>query len=339
MYDLLYSQFPRQIAYPYRRIVNKKEFYSIINNLNGKVRVFSSVYNYVGDRTVDRINLDLDKIFFDFDGDNALENARVLGSWLIMHNYKFILLYSGGGFHVYLFTENYKVIENKKSCLLNIHKWFIRNLGLQIDRTIVGDIARVATIPNTWNTKRKRFCIPVTLDDIDKGIEYINKLAENQRFDYESYGSKLFDVTPHISNDMSIDCEIEVNESMIKDINNDELLKELPLCISSLLYKGISTRVGWRGRYLIYCYFRDSGIPYGNACNIINKYLVTTKNGKTESYHSLIEENQGKKIYERDESMFPSCESLKREGYCPINGFCNKCRRGDGMVHIQNIYR
>lgn len=338
MYDLLYPSFPRQIAYPHRKTVDSQGFYSTINRLNGKVRVFASIYNFVGDRTVDRINLDLDKIFFDFDGDNALENARALVSYLIMHDYKAMALYSGGGFHVYVFTDDYIALKNKKACLTNVHNWFIRNLNLEVDKTIVGDIARVATIPNTFNTKRKRFCIPITLDDMDKGIDWIKELAVKQRFNFELCGSKCLSIKGFDSDTEMTDCEVEVTESMKKEIDGDELLRKLPLCISSMLANGSEKRVGWRGRFLILCYLRDSGILYGNACEIINKYLSSSKKGSTEARHCLIEEQQGKRIYERDESMFPSCECLKREGYCPVSDICEHAKPGDSG-HIQKIYR
>ena len=35
----------------------------------------------------------------------------------------------------------------------------------------MGDVARVATIPGTFNNRRKEYCIPLTTDDLERAIE------------------------------------------------------------------------------------------------------------------------------------------------------------------------
>ena len=159
MYNLLYNYFPRQISLPYRKNVDREEFFSLINRLNGKSRIFASVYNYTGNFEVDRSFLNLDKIFFDFDGEDAYKNFVYLVTMLLDEDLKFICTFSGAGFHVYLFTTGYMGLKNNKGCLYNAHKHFIKK-GIEIDEKIVGDVARVATVPNTYNTRRRRFCIP-----------------------------------------------------------------------------------------------------------------------------------------------------------------------------------
>jgi len=340
MYDMLYSSFPRQIAYPYRKTVDEDEFFKTINRLNGKVRIFSSVYNFTAKPVFDKINLDLDKIFFDFDGDNALENTKFLAFHMKKMDLKHLIFFSGGGFHVYLFTTGYNCLKNKKACLTNVHKYFITEYKVDVDKAVVGDIARVATIPNTWNTKRQRYCIPITMNDLPMGYEHISKLAKKQRFDFEPCGSKLFDVSSFDGTEDYGYAEVTVSEEIKEQINADEILSKLPPCLATMLANANSgTRVGWRGRFLLLVYLRDRGTLYGNACDIINAYLKNTKGGVVESHHCLRDEQQARRIYERDESMFPSCEQLKREGICTTGSFCSFAKKGDHGSHIQTIYR
>ncbi len=338
MYDLLYSTFPRQVAYPYRKTVDRKEFYSTINRLNGKVRLFSSVYNFTGSQHFDKISLDLDKIFFDFDGPEAFENTMAFTFHLRKANLKHLLLFSGGGYHVYLFTKGYENLKNKKACLTNVHDYFLKEYCCHFDKAIFGDIARVATIPNTWNTKRQRYCIPIFANEIIKGFEYHSNLAKEQRFEFEINGEELFDVSGFDSSEES-SYEVEVTEEVKAQIDSDEILSQMPPCIASLLANASHTRVGWRGRFLLIVYLRDSGILYGNACDIITRYLTAQKRGVSEAVHCIREERQAKHIYERDESLFPSCESLRREGFCRSSRLCAHCKKGDSGSHILAIYR
>jgi hypothetical protein len=340
MYDMLYPTFPRQIAYPHRKTVDEDDFFRTINRLNGKVRVFSSVYNFTANPAFDKINLDLDKVFFDFDGDDALENAKFLAFHLQKMDLKHLIFFSGGGFHIYLFTTGYDRLKNKKACLTNVHKYFIAEYNIDVDKAVVGDIARVATIPNTWNTKRQRYCIPITMNDLFKGYEHISEMAKQQRFDFEPCGSKLFDVSTFDGTEDYGYAEVTVSEEIKEQIDADEILSKLPPCLATMLANASSgSRVGWRGRFLILVYLRDRGTLYGNACDLITQYLKHSKSGVAESHHCIREEQQARRIYERDESMFPSCEQLKREGVCAASGFCSFCKRGDHGSHIQSIYR
>ena len=70
-------------------------------------------------------------------------------------------------FHIYLWTKNYHELDSKKSTLFNAHKHIINEYSLTyVDPAVVGDIARLATIPGTFNFKRKSFAIPITVDEI-----------------------------------------------------------------------------------------------------------------------------------------------------------------------------
>ena len=339
-YNFLYNKFPRQIAFPYRKTVdNKTEFYKMINKYNGIKRIFASVYNYTGNSNFDLLNLDVDKIFFDIDGESkSLEEAKKLADYLLKKNYRFTIIFSGGGFHFYVFTKNYDNLSNKKLALFKSHLFFKNKLDINIDNKTIGDLARVATVPNTWNTKRQRFAIPVMIEDLDS-YQKIKEKAKKQCFEFKIYGKKLFNIRNFDNGVKDVEfCINEIDDKTKLKIDEDKLLRNLPPCISGLLANGNRIRVGWRGRFLIIVYLRDKGLLPGNIKEIINKYLTTVKNGKTEAYHCLFEEKQVNYLFKRDDNMFPFCENVKREGYCPVEGFC-KFSKFRGDVHLVDIYR
>lgn len=324
MYNLLYNYFPRQISLPYRKNVDREEFFSLINRLNGKSRIFASVYNYTGNFEVDRSFLNLDKIFFDFDGEDAYKNFVYLVTMLLDEDLKFICTFSGAGFHVYLFTTGYMGLKNNKGCLYNAHKHFIKK-GIEIDEKIVGDVARVATVPNTYNTRRRRFCIPLTLTDVQSGYEYVKKKATAQVFKYDLIGRKLFDVSV-------FDMQPEYQTYQKFDLPELEMVeKDFPPCINIML-KMAETKLGWRGRYLLISYLRDAGLLPNEIENLFHKYF-----SDKEFNHCVYDEGQIDYLFWKD-IMFPKCEQIKSENYCPCESYCNYTREF-GFNHLVNIYR
>jgi len=303
---------------PYRITVIEKDFYDYINCYNGKKRLFSSVYNYTGNFEYDRIALKVDKVFFDFDGDDCLKNVWDFVNECIKNDYKFITFFSGAGFHVYVFTTA-KHLDNPKLALTRFQMMFSG-----MDRTSIGDVARVATIPNTYNTKRGRFCIPVTLGDLSLGYEHIRELATEQRYDIQFYGDTLVDLS-------TFDGPEEERHYHVFDEPRVEIeeIKELPPCINDLLsYE----KKGFRGRFLIIVYLKDAGYLENQIEDIIRKYCA----GK-EAEHCIKEERQVKYLYWKD-IMFPSCDQMKCDGRCPVVDFC-EFTRPYGNKHLVKIYK
>lgn len=339
--NILYNKFPRQIAIPYRILVEGRgQFYQLINKYNGRKRVFASVYNYTGGEYFDKVNLDVDKIFIDIDGEEeSFDDAERLATYLMRKNYKFTMVFSGGGFHFYVFTKNFEKLVNKKLALLKSHLFFKNKLKIDIDEHIIGDLARVATVPYTLNVKRKKFAIPVKISDFSNGYDFICEKAKKQFHSFEIYGEKGFDIKKFDNGEEDFEfCVVEYDDKVKAKIDDDKLLRELPPCIAALLANGNHKRAGWRGRFLIIVFLRDKGLPPGNIAEIIKKYLTTTKNGKPEWKHCLYEEKQVSYLFRKDDNMFPTCERVKTEGFCPIKDFCEFSREW-GDTHLVNIYK
>lgn len=354
IFKLLYPTFPRQVAIPYRITVSTPdEFYATINKYKDTKRVFASLYNYTGAQEYDKAFLNVDKIFFDFDGDYAYADTCKFVRYLIKCKLRFLVLYSGGGFHVYLFADNGNALTNVKGTIASVQRYFKAKLGIRsLDEKIIGDCARVVTIPLTWNHRRRRYCIPLTLDDLMRGEEYIqNKaLKQSNPYDYTIYGQKNINLTNFDINGKYYSYyiptkfgeflkELEYDAAIESEIAHDKILQNFPLCVSALLVNGKKMRVGWSARYLIIVYMRDSGILIEDAENIINHYLTTTKRGKTEAYHCIVEEKQLERIYYMTSTaVFPCCERIKSNGLCPVEDYCNHSRKY-GSLHVVKIYK
>jgi len=313
---LLYPNFPRQISMPYRKTVDKDQFYSMINLYNGKKRIFSSIYNYTGNYEYDRIALQVDKIFFDFDGDEAQKNTILFVEKILEKNYKFSVFFSGGGFHVYVFTDCKKLYNPKYA----IAKFQMQYKG--IDKTIVGDVARVATIPNTYNTKRKRFCIPITIEELYGNIDHIHIKARQQRFYASLYGSMNVSLVGYDTTEVVDDRPFE--EPVIV-----ENIKDLPPCLNHILSL---QKKGFRNRYILINYLKDYGYLESQIKGIIKEFFTDE-----EYTHCIKEEKQLHYLYWKN-TMFPKCEGLKSEGICLTRDYCEFTREYDGK-HLVKIYR
>lgn len=322
MLSWLYNIFPRQIGFPSRiTVTSADEFMNYVNKYNGKVRIYGSVYNYVPG---EEHKIKLDKVFFDFDGEQAYEHTRRLIDYLHSNDYLFTCFFSGGGYHVYLFLDtDYRVI-NRKDCLTNIQKFFEKECNITIDPAVIGDLARIATVPNTYNLKRKKFCIPVRMDDMDMSHEDIAYIAEFQHMDGVVYGNvkfdpKLFDYPTEHSFYSTEENYVLNNDELI--VNDDIFTLNLHPCIFNMLALGHSNHIGFRGRFHIITYLRDIGILYGDTKRIIKQHLTNIHDGIPE-YKHCYNKKQVEKIYKNDKYGFVKCETLKNEGYCP-----GKCGR------------
>lgn len=316
----LYNKFPRQIALPTRRQVNnKEEMLHYVNKYNQITRIWVSVYNYIAQEQ-DKDLLDVDKIFFDLDDEKTMfADICVLHDYCLKNNLRHIMFFSGRGFHFYLMTKNYDQLQNKKQALTNAHHFFVKALNVKIDEHIIGDIARVATFPNTWNGKRRRFCIPIDEVDLANGYDFIREKALGQQFNYRWYGWELYDISRHDS-ETNGDFElVQLTPEQKRRINENKVLRELPPCLSRVLTK---EHVGWRDRFLVICYLRDKGYMKPEVLEILSKFLSTR-----DFRHCIQEERQVDVLFRRQEYMFPNCENLRLEGYCLSKRNCSASQR------------
>jgi len=322
----LIPKLPIELGFPRRVYCGSRKFlYTMVNKYNKIKNVYFSLYScgkdrdYGEDTRFRKFNIHM--IYFDFDEASAFFDVCKLHDYCKSKNINHTMVFSGGGYHFYIFTKKGKKLKNPKSALRKSQDFFCKMLGLNLDEHVRGDIKRISRVPNTWNKKRKRYCIPISEEDLKEGEAFIKKKASKQHFQFYFYGNDFFDISKYDTGERGDRLEFpEVEKKLKIKIKGDEVLKSLPLCISSLLARG---NPGWRERYLIISYLRDSGYIQSEVVEILQKFLT-----KAKFNHCVYEEEQVKYLFRRSELFFPSCIAMRNEGRCPKK---KKCKHKDKL--------
>lgn len=313
----MFEMFPREFGKSRILVYNMDEFVELINLYNGKADCYTTLYNY--NRELGAQNqqtVEVDKIFFDFDEEGCIEDVRRLHKGLLKENKKHIIFFSGRGFHVYIFCKVYN-LSYPRSAVKNAQLTYILRLGIGVDDKVIGDIARLARLPNTWNPRRQRFCIPVSSEDLEKGIEFIREKAKKQNFKYDFYGEELLDMKKYDH----INEEDAAKIALLKEIPKEGISTnlEFPECIKKALAK---PDLGYDERYSVILFCRDGLHLFVNeTVDILQKYLSQSK-----FEHCMREAprkyGQVSYLYERP-TLFFNCDKMKRMGYCSLRGKCD----------------
>jgi len=285
-----------------------------VQNANGYKPVSIGLYECDNDGKYE--NSAIDKMIFDSDRAD-LKACTTLHNWAKEAGYRHIMFYSGKGTHFYLTTKNGDSLINNKRALGNAQRAICRELGLTIgdketddvDVHLIGNVAGMGRLPNTYNTRRRRYCIPITEKDLEQGYDYIKEKAKKQSSSFAYYGREGFNIKPYDTEPKEKDIERVILDAEVKtEINMDSLLKTMPLCISSALQRG---NCGYRERFLVITYLREQGFMLSETIRILKKFLNEKK-----FRHCIFQEQQPMKIYNRPELFFPKCDKIASEGLC-----------------------
>ena len=303
-----------------------KEMLRFINLYNGKKKaVYTSIYMFENINENWKPDYDsavIDKIFFDFDDKscNAYEEAQKLHLHLWGNNLKHTIVMSGRGYHVYVYTKPYKVI-NKKSCIYNAQHHFIDVLKLTCDPQVVGNPAQMARIPNTYNIKGGRFCIPLTNEQFKQGDDFIKYIAKEQNFTKDIFlgGNELLDIK-----EFDVVTEKFADHSIFEGSNdidlNADYVKHAPFCIQQILK---NPNPGWKERYMLILYYRDMGYSRDEVMNILKENL-----GERKFVHCVYEERQLQYLFSRHDLTFPCCDKIIQDGFCT-----GKCKNYNKVIY------
>ena len=315
---LLYPTFPREFANPQRWTVNSgEELLGCINRYNSHTACFTSVYAYHKENRTPII----DKVFIDIDNKdgNGLENTKKIHKWLLEKDLKHIVLFSGRGFHIYVFTYP----SNSEDELGGFVRYVEKETGAETDHQVIGQFSRVARVPYTLNIKSMRYCIPLTELDLEsKYYEHICNEAKQQFRYVEIFGNKLLELSGYAKHNEHDKCfSFDIDDKIIKNINIDSLLKTLPKCIAYHLKKGNPNH---HERGIIISYFIEMGYTPDDIKQILGKYLNNDK--FIHCTGSICQIHNGKRCEDQisylwrkcnnDNWFFPSKETLQKRGFC-----------------------
>jgi hypothetical protein len=201
-------------------VKNEEEYRNFINMYNGKMNLFTSVYDYKHFTTNRGLeySIIIDRIFLDFDahGDeesmpDLYQDVLRMHQWLMEKDYKHNISFSGRGFHIFVYGNVAKTFRQVKAFFNICHD--VVNKSPFLD-TVVINTSRLRRIQNTFHLKANRWCIPITHEDLMAGLPTIYKLSDNGKRNIKPvyYGNKLVDF-PEVRKMEMADIEIDSVES------------------------------------------------------------------------------------------------------------------------------
>ena len=324
-----------EICNPKRLVFdNWKDATKYINNNIGYSNLYYSLYKYENikkDGKVDRESVVVNKLFFDFDKkrESFLDDCRKLYLFLKENDIKHEIRLSGNGFHALVHTNVFS-IKNKRACLFNAQHYFIDNLKLNIDSQTIGNIAQEIRIPNTFNFKAKRFCIPITGKELlNLSLEEIYKLGMKQRFNLNNVeGDILFDISKFDKeldytkeiNDIKYNIEVSKNEDTLLVVNGTtKVINMLPFLTKILndSKNNWNREMGHWNRAYIILWLASQGLGLEEIRGVLKEYLT-----KDEFWHMNSMERQVDYLWKRlpmnnstNPMLFPNISTLMSKGY------------------------
>lgn len=339
MWELINS-FPRQIAYPDRKVVhNKEEFLNFLNRYNAKKKkIYFSIYNCNDEGKFNGWS-DIDVIGFDLDSDNKIKCLKTLHEYCKINNYRHLMIFSTNGFWLFIKTKNGKELKFPKDALYNTQLHIINENGLtayernesgeidphinDVDFHILGDIARISRCPLSYDVDRKRYCIPITENDLNKGFDYICKKSKKPVYNFVWYGTDAINIKDFdfVSESRTVTAEIPDGNYEYENMEKG-LIKGIFPCVHEWITK--REKAVWKARYYTVIWLHEMGYPKSFAYNLLKRYY--SHYPRTDGYRTNWEHmdrtrvidyvyNGGKDVF------FPTCEKIWEEGLCP--GKCN----------------
>ena len=323
----LINRFKREFSINGKRIKiinNMEELITNINTYLSRNNLYTTVYPYKYTNTtiayydtafIDKVFIDIDSVVRNNEVDIVSE-ANKLIEYLNKEQYYYSINFSGRGFHFFIYTTNVD-IEHKKYSLGNYVLELINKLNLNVDRSSVGDIARLVRLINTINQKSRLYCIPIHNDEVND-LEKIKELAKSKRRLDKTflYGSRLVDLKPYdirtdevYNNNNPIE-DVEINGENKEEINFEEFKNEIKgkYCLEEIIDDDMA---GWDKRTLLISYLYHTGKSEKNANEIVRKVLSAEKWNNSSCARTHVH-----KFYLKGYNR-KSCKSIQDLGLCP----------------------
>ncbi len=295
--------FPREFGLKRIIVNNKTELLRLMNRCNKICVCNISLYKILDAK------LWINCIYYDIDGKKAKRYMTNIHNVFMKENLKHSIKYSGEGYHVYLKCKEFITDISSYSAKMKIR--YIQELyckkaeipindGVDMDSHVVGNIRAMGRLPNTFNIKRGRYCIPVSDVNADH-----KKLAEHQCYDFREFGDNLLEdikvpeeyIFKHKFDEIEYVADDDSKISPYIDLLPDSLKNNLHLC-------------GWKQRFNLIIAFRQYGIPKNVGIKIAQKYW-----DKRKFMHCVYEERQFDYVYSREDLLMPSWDTYEYDGF------------------------
>ena len=280
-----------------------------INLYNGKAHIYEGLYCFKD--VIERNNAIVDKVFLDFDNKevNFLSDARIISKYLYQKDIRFCIRFSGRGFHIYI-SLNDAELSNPGLAMKNYVRKLHETNNTTSDLAVVGDLRRLRRVLHTINVKSHLYCIPISYKDLhNKTYEEIQEYAKLDRGkDDIYYGKELLDISEFDGYDEQ-HLNVEFNFGMKRFDTFDFNFEYKPPCICEFLS---NPDLGYSERRDLIIFLRDMGYNVDEVTNILEEHLSPEKFN-----HSVFEEKQVTRLFNKDMLIMRSCFTLKALGLCP----------------------
>tara|TARA_Y100000592_G_scaffold88220_1_gene143743 strand:+ start:5911 stop:6963 length:1053 start_codon:yes stop_codon:yes gene_type:complete len=313
-------------------VKNEEEYKNFINMYNGKMNLFTSVYDYKHFTTNRGLeySIIIDRIFLDFDahGDeesmpNLYQDVLKMHQWLMEKDYKHNISFSGRGFHIFVYGNVAKSFRQVKAFFNICHD--VVNKSPFLD-TVVINTSRLRRIQNTFHLKANRWCIPITHEDLMAGMPTIYKLSDNGKRNIKPvyYGNKLVDF-PEVR-------KMEMADIEIDSVESPGLLPILPCLKNAVMVENPNHRarvllVQWYNEFLSELIVLNKGLNItprqlsGEALEVIKLEIESeifniASNEDTWIDFNMNETKKHVSFIVDGRYMSPHCNTLIEEGLC-----------------------
>lgn len=304
----LYYYYPREVSRKRKVVYSWEEFVGYIKRNNGYSQMLStSLYGFrefTEDGTPIYNSAVVDKLLYDFDsgeGYDPLIEARKLDSKLV--GYERCRIMSGGGIHIIPLIEPVE-LQWPSVAIKGLREYLAS--GVLKDDAVGGNVAQHVRIINTFNSKRLRYCIPLTDDQfMNMTWTELQTLAKKpqslvpdmiigrRKIDYIS----MFDIEPP------------------PEVHIDTNLSDYPVLESDLDKKcmKIKSDAGNIDRYILISSLVEKAFSKQAIIDYLEKILSPSK-----FQHCVYVENQVDKIFDGNMVCF-SCQRIKDMKKCKNN--------------------
>ena len=259
MNNELFGTFPREFGKRRLYVKNKSEMRKLLSQYNHKINCFVSIYsqNYKKGEKRNYNNMIIDQLFFDIDMkmDKEAERkrsilfvARCLEQFLYKENIRHGILMSGQSFHTYVKTKPQRFVD-ARHVIRNAQVHIAKDCGLtigesgiaDIDFSLIGRTAGIGRLVNTWNPKRKRYCVAITREELHNlTLSQIYDLARKPRKGkLPLIGEKLINLEDYDFDDgLSAGTSVESLDVDVSSVEDEEMkcyMLMLPPFIRGLL--------------------------------------------------------------------------------------------------------
>ena len=321
-------------------VKNKEEYNNFIKTYDGKMNVYTSVYDYeyFSENRGLEYSVILDRIFIDLDaheGDykEAFLSLKKLHVWFNKENIYHEMAFSGRGFYIFAYGERASSIREIKAYFDMCHD--IISGSPCLDKSVINN-ARLRRVINTYHMQAGRWCIPLYPNDLGGENDTSGKLEEIIALSESGPRNKIGKLETK-SDGLIVWPEVRYFDAMEVEITETESPGKLPIipCLKNAImvenpnHRSRVLLVQWYNEILselaILDNFEDgfysprdvNGVVLLNIMNNIQEEIgrIASNEDIWIDYNKNTTRNHVEYIVNK-RYMAPSCHTLIQEGYC-----------------------